>query len=267
MFVDLADKVVFVTGASSGIGRAVAGELARRRCRLLLTALEAAQLEAVVEQLRSDGNAQVESLPADVTDPSSRKALVEWVRSRSPALDVVVSNAGGGRFARFSRASWDDLHGTIALNVEAPTHLLRELLPGLKARPEARIVIVSSGIGRLPYPGLAVYGASKGYLSSLGETLACELLGTRVGVLVFFPGFTRTGFMDAAGMDMSRVPGFMIESPEKVARRIVRCIERNRQWSYSDLSSRLAALAGPLLPSRLRVRILRNLFWRLPDEG
>ncbi len=264
---DLANKVVLVTGASSGIGRALAHELARRGCRLLLTALEGPQLEAVVEPLRSTENARVEYLPADVTDPSSRGALLEWIRSRGTPLDVVVSNAGGGRFARFSKASWKDLRTTIALNVEAPTHLLRELLPDLKARPEARIVIVSSGIGRLPYPGLAVYGASKGYLSSLGETLACELLGTRVGVLVFFPGFTRTGFMEAAGMDMSRVPGFMIGSPEAVARRIVRCIERGRQWSYSDLSSRLAAVAGPLLPSRLRVRILKNLFWRLPDEG
>lgn len=263
----LAEKVALVTGASSGIGKALAFELARRGCRLLLTALEAGQLEAVVEQLRTGENVRVDFRSTDVTDPASRSDLIEWVRSRAESLDLVVSNAGGGRFRRFSGAAWDDLRKTIALNVEAPTHLLHELMPMLEVRPEARIVIVSSGIGRLPYPGLAVYGASKGYLSSLGETLACELLGTRVGVLVFFPGFTRTGFMDAAGMDMSRVPGFMVGSPEKVARRIVRCLEKDRQWAYSDLSSRVAALIGPMLPSRLRVRILRNLFWRLPDES
>jgi short-subunit dehydrogenase len=264
---NLAKKVAFVTGASSGIGRALAAELARRGCRLILTALDQEQLAAVAEQLRGREGASVDFRPADITDPSSRADLIAWVRSQAGSLDLLISNAGGGRFRRFSVAAWEELRKTIALNVEAPTHLVHELLPLLKAPPEARIVIVSSGIGRLPYPGLAVYGAAKGYLTSLGETLACELRGTRVGVLVFFPGFTRTGFMDAAGMDMRRVPAFMIGSPEKVARRIARCLEHDRQWAYSDLSARLAAFVGPLLPSRLRVCILHDLFWRMPDEG
>jgi len=263
----LRGKVALVTGASSGIGRALARELGLAGCRLLLTGLEADELAAAAEGIRSSGSAGVDCFPSDVTDGASREALLAWIRARGTPLDLFVSNAGGGRFRRFSAAGWDELARTIALNVEAPTHLIRELLPSLRSRPEARIVLVSSGVGRLPYPGLAVYGASKGYLSSLGETLACELLGTSVGVLVFHPGFTRTRFMESAGMDMSRVPGFMIGTPERVARKIVRCLEADRQWSYSDLSSRLAAVAGPLLPSRMRVRILRNLFWRLPDEG
>jgi short-subunit dehydrogenase len=262
----LNDKVALVTGASSGIGRALAFELARRGCRLVLTALEPDLLEKVAEQIRT-GGASVDFRPADVTDPSSRADLIKWVCSRTDPLDIVVSNAGGGSFRRFSEAAWDNLRMTIALNVEAPTHLLHELLPMLKSQPEARLVIISSGIGRLPYPGLAVYGASKGYLSSLGESLACELHGSRVRVLVFFPGFTRTGFMGAAGMDMNRVPGFMVGTPEKVARRIARCLDKDRQWAYSDFSARLAALAAPMLPSRVRVRILKNLFWRLPDES
>jgi len=263
---DLAGKLVLVTGASSGIGRALAFEFARCQCRLVLTALEGDRLEAVAAELRSRESARVEVRQADMTDSASRGALLEWIRARGEPLDVVVSNAGGGRFARFTGAAWEDLRRTIALNVEAPTQLLRDLVSELRKRPKARIVIIGSGIGRLPYPGLAVYGACKGYLASLGESLACELLGTNVGVLVFFPGFTRTGFMSAAGMDMSRVPRFMIGSPERVARRIVRCVRLDRQWAYSDLYSRLAAFSGPLFPSCLRVRILRNLFWRLPDD-
>lgn len=264
---NLAKKVAFITGASSGIGRALAVELARHGCRLLLTALEPELLAAVADQIRTRDGATVDFRSADVTDASSRTELIAWVRSKAESLDVLISNAGGGRFRRFSGATWDEIQKTIALNVEAPTHLVHELLPMLRAPPEARMVIISSGIGRLPYPGLAVYGAAKGYLTSLGETLACELRGTRVGVLVFFPGFTRTGFMDAAGMDMRRVPAFMIGSPEKVARRIARCLEHDRQWAYSDLSARLAALIAPLLPSRLRIWILHDLFWRMPDES
>lgn len=264
---DLDGKFVLVTGASSGIGRALALELAGRRSRLVLTALEEEPLAAVAGEIRARHGTHVEFRAADLADAGSRDDLVAWLRARADPLDVVVSNAGGGRFARFTAAPWDDLRRTLALNVDAPTHLLRSLLPALLTRPEGRIAIVSSGIARLPYPGLAAYGAAKGYLASLGESLACELLGTRVRVLVFFPGFTRTGFMESAGMDMSRVSGHMVGSPEGVARRIAHGIATGRRWSFSDMSSRLAAVAAPLLPSGLRVRILRNLFWRLPDEG
>jgi len=264
---DLSGKHVLVTGASSGIGRALALELAGRRSRVVLTALDEGPLAEVAGEIQARHGGQVEHRAADLADAGSRDGLLAWLRSRSEPLDVVVSNAGGGRFARFTAAPWEDLRRTLALNVDAPTHLLRELLPLLLARPEGRIAIVSSGIARLPYPGLAAYGAAKGYLASLGESLACELLGTRVRVLVFFPGFARTGFMESAGMDMTRVPGHMVGSPERVARRIADGIEAGRRWSFSDPSSRLAAVAAPLLPSWLRVRILRNLFWRLPDEG
>lgn len=264
---DLAGKVVVVTGASSGIGRALVAELADRRCRLVLTGLDAPGLEAVAAEARARSGEMVEHRAADVTDEAQRRALIDWIASRPAPPDVVVSNAGGGTFARFSRAAWSDHRRTLALNVEAPTHLLHALLPLLRRRPEGRLVIVSSAVGRLPYPGLAVYGASKGYLTSLGETLACELLGTGVRVLVFFPGFTRTGFMAAAGMDMRRVPRFLVGPPDRVARRIVRAIETGRQWAFSDPATRLAASLGPLVPSRLRVRVLRNLFWRLPDES
>jgi len=264
---DLSGKFVLVTGASSGIGRALALELAGRRARLVLTALEEPQLADVAGEIATLHGTRVEFRAADLANAGSRDDLVAWLRSRADPLDVIVSNAGGGRFARFSAAPWEDLRRTLALNVDAPTHLLRALLPLLLARPEGRIAIVSSGIARLPYPGLAAYGASKGYLASLGESLACELLGTQVRVMVCFPGFTRTGFMESAGMDMSRVPGHMMGSPERVARRIAHGIATGRRWSFSDLSSRLAAVAAPLLPSGLRVRILKNLFWRLPDEG
>jgi short-subunit dehydrogenase len=263
---DLAGRFVLVTGASSGIGRALALELAGRGSRLVLTALEEGQLAGVAAEIEARHGGHVEVRAADLSDVAGRDDLLAWLRSRADPLDVVVSNAGGGWFARFTAAPWEDLRRTIALNVDAPTHLLRALLPLLLARPEGRVALISSGIARLPYPGLAAYGAAKGYLASLGESLACELLGTRVRVMVFFPGFTRTGFMEAAGMDVSRVPGHMLGSPERVARQIADGISRGRRWRFSDLSARLGAVAAPLLPSALRVRILRNLFWRLPDE-
>jgi short-subunit dehydrogenase len=138
------------------------------------------------------------------------------------------------------------------------------LIPVLSTRPEAKIVNISSGISRLPYPGLAVYGAAKGFLSSFSESLACELTDTNVSVLCFHPGFTDTHFMSSAGMDMRRAPRVLVSTPETVAGRIVRAIEKDRCWAYSDLGGRLGALIAGWLPSTIRTGLFKNLFWRLP---
>ena len=268
---ELRGKVALITGASRGIGRALSLALADSGCGVLLTALEGGELAALAQVLadrpsdRAPRRAIVATKPSDLTDPSQRRALVDWVRAHDPPIDILVNNAGGGRFERFDASSWEEIGRTLALNVEAPTHLTRALLPDLKSRPEARIVIVSSGIARLPYPGLAVYGAAKGYLSSLSESLACELRGTSVGVLCVHPGFTATHFMGSAAMDMSRVPRAAVHTPERVAARIVRALERDEPWIFTDAGSRLGAALAGLLPGRLRTRVFQDLFWRVPS--
>lgn len=253
-------KVAFVTGASRGIGRELAFALAERGCGLVLTALEADELAEVARDLGSSCPLRVEFHPADLTDRASLDSLVDFVRTRSEHPDILINNAGGGRFGRFDASNPVDVSRTLDLNVYAPTRLTAELLPLLRRRPEAKVVFISSGIARLPYPGLAVYGAAKGYLSSLSESLACELAGSDVSVLCFHPGFTRTEFMRSARMDMSRVPTFALSDPKKVARRIVRAIERDRVWTYSDVLTRIDTGVARVLPTRLRIRLFRNLF-------
>ncbi len=261
---ELRGKVVLITGASRGIGRALALALAERGCRLLLTALERDELEAVADHLRSSDRANVTVRAADLVDDAARSALVDWVHAQPEPPDILVNNAGGGHFGRFEEASPEVVWHTLNLNSCAPTRLTADLLPLLRQRPQAKIVFISSAIARLPYPGLAVYGAAKGYLSSFTESLACELAGSRVTVLCFHPGLTATEFMTSAGMDMRRIPGFAISTPERVAARIVRAIERDATWVYSDSLTRLGVAVARMLPSGLRVRLFRNLFWSLP---
>jgi len=112
-----------------------------------------------------------------------------------------------------------------------PVFLTRELLPALRLRPQAKVVFISSSIARLPYPGLAIYGATKGFLSSFSESLACELHGTSVSVLCFHPGFTDTHFMPSAGMNMRRIPKMFVHTPETTAAGIVSAIRNDRPGS------------------------------------
>jgi short-subunit dehydrogenase len=232
---ELQDKAALLTGASRGIGRALAVELARSHCKLLLTALEEDELSSLAMELISKFSTQVTAMPADLTNPDSRQSLLDWVRAHDLSPDILINNAGGGSFSRFEATEWSNIEKTLSLNIDAFTHILHVLIPILKQRPRAKIVNISSAISRLPYPGLAAYGATKGFTASLSESLACELAESHVSVLCFNPGFTETQFMVSSGMDMSRVPAFLIKSPEKVASRIIRAIEQDRIWAYSDL--------------------------------
>ena len=125
---------------------------------------------------------------------------------------------------RVEDSEWSSIEKTIALNISALIHLTYELIPVLKKRPSAKIVNIGSGIARLPYPGLAIYGATKGFISSFSESLASELAGSSISVLCFHPGFTMTSFIGSAGMDLQKVPRILLHSPEEVATQIVLAI-------------------------------------------
>ncbi len=253
-----------VTGASSGIGRAVALELARNDCSLILTALEPEDLERVVEELRP-APVRVFARPADLSDKAGCGSLLDWIKRQPVAPDLLINNAGaGGRFGYFADADLQDLDQVIALNVRGLVHLSHGLIPLLRGRPQARIVNISSGVARLPYPGLAVYGGTKGFISSFSESLACELAGSKIQVLCFHPGFTSTRFMQRSSMDMGRVPGLLVHEPDFVAHRLVRALRRDQGWSFSDSLTGLSARLALLLPHSARVRAFRRLFWEVP---
>jgi short-subunit dehydrogenase len=165
----------------------------------------------------------------------------------------------------FEDSDWSGIEKTIALNISAFTHLTYELIPVLKKRPSTKIVNISSGIARLPYPGLAVYGATKGFISSFSESLASELAGSSISVLCFHPGFTMTSFIQSAGMDLQKVPKMFLHTPEDVAAQIVLAIKKDKQWAYPDFLTQFSAWSGAFLPPRLRTSIFKKFFWRLPD--
>jgi short-subunit dehydrogenase len=262
---ELSGKLVIVTGTSRGIGRALATELAKSGCRLLLTALEEDELTALGNELRSAFSAPVEVMDCDLSDLEARKNLINWILNSKGFPDILINNAGLGYFGRFEDLDWKRIEKTIALNIFALIHLTYELIPILKKRPSAKIVNISSGMARLPYPGLAVYGATKGFASSFSESLASELKGTSISILCFHPGFTMTSFIGNAGMDMSKVPKILIHTPEEIATQILEAIKKDKQWAYSDFVTRISAGLGTILPSRLKTSILKDLFWKLPD--
>jgi short-subunit dehydrogenase len=149
---ELFGKLAIITGASKGIGRALAIELAKSNCSLILTALEGDELSALSNELRSKFSVLVETMDCDLSDFESRKNLINWIQSGKDPPDILINNAGLGYFGRFEDSDWNRIEKTLTLNISSLIHLTHELIPILKKHPNEKIMNISSGMARLPYP-------------------------------------------------------------------------------------------------------------------
>jgi len=266
MPMQLSNKKAIITGASRGIGRELAFALAKSGCDLILTALEADELETMIKDLKAQFTVTVESVPADLTNQSDRQNLVQLIRNNDFRPNILINNAGIGFFGQFVSSSKSDILKTIELNIVATVLLTREFISLRNTNREAKIVNISSAISRLPYTGMAVYGGTKGFISSYSESLIGEFKGTNISVLCFHPGFTNSDFITSAKMDISKIPRFLFHSPEFVAAKIVNAIRKDKTWAYSDLISRFANQYASCLHNRLKTKIFKSIYWELPNE-
>ena len=206
-------KNALITGASQGLGRALARELAQRGYRLVLNARRFEPLKALARELDAT------AIAGDVSE------VAEEIAARAGRIDVLINNAsdlGPLPMPRLEDYPWDEFLRVLKINTVAPLHLAQLLLPQMKRRGSGVIVNITSDAGVNAYPGWGGYGASKAALEHVSRTLAAELEGTGVRVLVVDPGDMNTQMhRDAVnGADTSQLP-----SPESVAPGIVDLIE------------------------------------------
>jgi len=198
----------FITGASSGIGAEFARSLARMGYSLVLVARRADRLRALAEALESEYGVPVETLAADLSDPS-RLEMAAAHLAAIPDLSLLVNNAGFGTGGRFAAIPVEPELKMIRLHVDASVRLTHAALPGMIARGHGGIINVSSFAALMPLPGTATYGSTKAYLNFFGKALQVELAGSGVRVQALCPGFTYSEFHDVAGMSRRSVPSFL----------------------------------------------------------
>jgi NAD(P)-dependent dehydrogenase (short-subunit alcohol dehydrogenase family) len=230
----LADRIALVTGASRGIGAALALHLAEAGAHIVAVARTVGGLEELDDKIKAAGSTAT-LVPLDMKDSEGIARLALALNERYGRLDVLIGNAGllttPSPVAHIEPKSWDDV---MAVNVTANWHLLRAFDTLLKASPAGRAVFLTSGLSYLARPYFALYAASKAALEMLVRTYAAESATTKVRVNLFSPGQTRTRMMATAfpGMDPEKLP-----PPEEVAKAIVplclpACTENGRLYDY-----------------------------------
>ena len=260
----LQHKVIMITGASSGIGRGVAVELARRGARLGLVARRIDMLNEIVAEIGSgrstvdgEGTARAIAIAADVQDEASMKAAAQRLESELGAIDVLIANAGIGTTRDASELTGNDVARVINVNVIGVANSVAAVVPAMVKRGSGQLVAISSLAAYRGLPKSAAYCASKAAVSAFFESLRLDLEPKGIAVTIIHPGFIKTPL--TAGRD-AQMP-FLMELPEAV-NKIITAIEK-RKKSYA-FPWQLATIVrtGMLMPIWMYDRISRRNSFR-----
>jgi len=244
------DRHILITGASSGIGAALAKELAPHQPHLLLVARRKNQLEELADELQKLGAASVQTFVADVSDRNSLEAVSLHIRQTWKSLDLLVNNAVISAHGRFENHTEQMFRQIMEVNFFSAVELTRLAIPLLRSGHEPMVVNMSSILGHRGIPFNSEYCASKFALRGWSESIRPELRREGIALLLVSPGTTDTEFFEHLISKQGQLPWGKSKaiSPEQAARQIVRGIERGRREIFPNWRGRLFVLFNRFCP-------------------
>jgi uncharacterized protein len=256
-------STALVTGASSGIGAAIARLLAERGHGVALVARREERLRELAEELRARHGIRAEAAGADLADPAERDRLAAEIVQSGLVVEILVNNAGFGGIGTFVDLGRERQVEMLRVNVEAVVDLTARYLPPMVERGRGAVINLASTAAFQPMPQNATYAASKSFVLSWGEAIHHELKGSGVSVTTVCPGPVRTEFTEAAGIAGAeeRTPGVIWMSAEDLAAHALEAAERGKRAVVPGALNRATSLAGQLSPRRLALPIAAQI-WR-----
>lgn len=262
------DKVFVVTGAGSGIGRAITLNLLNKGASVAAVDLNSETLKETSE-IAGDKSAKLSTHVVNVADKKAIEALPEAVVAKHGAIDAIINNAGIIQpFKRLNDLDYEVIDRVMQVNFYGQLYMIKTFLPHLLKRPEGHITNISSMGGFFPFPGQTIYGASKAAVKLMSEGLNSELTETNVNVSVVFPGATETNINTNSGLEAteqeteSNIP---VTSPENAAETIVSGMEKNKYHIYVGNDSKIMNLLIKLMPKKAANLIYNQMKFLLED--
>jgi short-subunit dehydrogenase len=252
-------KTALITGASSGIGKALAENFAKDGYDVILAARSARKMEAHAADLQNRYGVKTIVIAADLESAEGTEQLHADIKSRGIMLSALANNAGYGLFGEFKDAILDSQLSMMRLNMNTVVSLTGLFLPDILAT-KGKIMNTASTASFQPGPYLAVYSATKAFVLSFSEALAAELEGTGVTVTALCPGPTASGFVDKANMNNSgMVKNKNLPSSEEVAAAGYRAMQRGRRVYIHGFMNRVMAQSVRFTPRRLVTLVVKSL--------
>lgn len=236
---------ILLTGATGGLGRELARQLAEAGASLLLVGRDEARLDALVSGLGGTGG-KVERIAADLNRAGDIARIAE--AASGFGVNVLVNNAGVNAFGLFETQAWDDAADVLTTNLLSPMRLTQALLPGLSRQPSAAILNIGSTFGSLPFPGFTAYSTAKAGLRAFSQALRRELADRRVQVVYVAPRAIDTPLNTPAVNALNRELGSHSDTPERAARLIVAALRAGRPETHLGFPERLFAWLNGVLP-------------------
>ena len=247
-----------VTGASSGIGVALAQELAAVGMHLVLTARRMDRLEQLARSLRERHGIKTETFAADLSQPDAPRTIFEFTQQRGIEIDLLINNAGFGQYGELPQVDTQRLLDMVQVNCSAVVHLTRLFLPGMVQRRRGDVLILASTASFQAVPFISTYAATKAFDLLFAEGLAEEMKPHGIRVCALCPGSTASEFHTVAGQQQFTARN--METAEKVARTGLRALATGKSYVISGFANYMGAHSQRIVPRRVVARMAANLF-------
>ncbi|HEX3473310.1 MAG TPA: SDR family oxidoreductase [Silvibacterium sp.] len=251
-------KWALVTGASAGIGEALAVELAAAGTNLILTARRVERLQALAERLGSEYKIQTQVIPSDLADPDAPQLLFDATEERGTAVDVLINNAGFGYYGEFVTGDLAWQRTMVDVNCAAVVHLTRLFVPRMIQRRRGYIMIVASTAAYQPVAYMATYAATKAFDRMLAEALAEETARFGIRVSALCPGPTESEFGEVAGVRIGESRKH--QSAQEVARLGLEGMVKGKPWVIPYAGGRIQVFMQRFVPRRTVTGAAERMF-------
>ncbi|QSJ16276.1 SDR family oxidoreductase [Nostoc sp. UHCC 0702] len=251
-----------ITGASSGIGKAFAEELAARQTNLVLVSRSEEKLNQIAKELQEKYKIQVDVIVKDLTEPNAASAVFDATKAKELTIDLLINNAGFGDYGDFAESDRERQIKIVQLNVLALVDLTHQFLPLMRQRRSGSIINLSSITAFQPMPYLSVYAASKAFIVSFSQALWAENSSYNIRVLVACPGPIETNFFTEANFPPALAGNTnQMSTSEEVARESLKALEN---WQpnvvIGDFTTQIRTVLARIVPRKILLQMLVKKF-------